>query len=147
MSPARQVGNAIDSMVAGSARGVTRRRFLRRAGQAAFGTAVAVAYGSLTVRPAEAAVCGPSPYCNLSTRCYSSGACHNTSRTKPRAYSKFYCISSGAGYPNCWYATSPAGNRYRCCDCCADYNTGGNRCSTNCGSGFYACICRSAGPV
>lgn len=139
-----------DELVVRAARGtaLTRRRFLRNAGCAAVSTSFVLAMGTRANAShvsgcgdlkADGRVCGPSPYCS-SSRCYESGACHNSTRTKPRAYASNYCIGSGDGYVNCW-CTAAFGNKYRCCDCCVDYNTGGNACQSNCGSGWYACIC------
>ena len=142
-----------DRVVLATARGFTRRGLLRRATGVIAGTTTVAAVWRPGMAWAECVttigrfssnrICGPSPYCN-DTRCYDSGACHNTSRHKPRDYGGGDCIASGEGYGNCW-CVCDSNNLYRCCDCCADVYQGGDTyyCSSSCGGGtWYKCICR-----
>jgi hypothetical protein len=129
---------ALDDAVANAARGMTRRRLVRRASAAALGLAYGTAF--LWQRPdlsgANHNACS-GVHCS-STRCYDSGYCHNTTRTGRRGYNTNYCIGSSGGVA-CW-----SNNGYRCCDCCADYNTGSFSCQL-CGGFFWACGCY--GPI
>jgi hypothetical protein len=142
----------VDRMVAASARTLTRRKMLRGAGATIATSVVAAGVWRPGMAWAECVgiaprfsgnrVCGPSPYCN-DWRCYSSGACHNTSNHKPRGYGGSSCISTGEGYGNCW-CVCDSNNLYRCCDCCANTYQGGDTvyCSGCGGGNWYRCICR-----
>ena len=142
----------VDEIVVQGARTVTRRRFLRNAGASAFGVALATTFFGARPYAAHAShvntICGPSPYCRQS-RC-SGYRCHNTDRTRWRAYNGNKCGSSRT--KNCW-TTCRNGAKYRCCDCCADrYQSDmlsqrghprGPRCYGCPGSArWYTCICR-----
>ncbi len=145
-----------EDLVERSARGISRRRFLRRAG----GAVAAASIASVVWRPGMAwaeciartdpfnadRICGPSPYCS-STRCYDSGRCHHSTQHRARTYGGNRCVSEITDYSNCW-CVCKSGNLYRCCDCCADTYQGGitdycerATCPTP-NQGWYECICR-----
>lgn len=157
-----------DRAVATSLMSLNRKRFFRRAGAAGF----AAAFLATTWRPGVASadhclvnkgpwmpdrICGPSPYCST-TRCYTSGSCHSTCSTRPRAYGGSQCFTSQPNHENCWCVCSVNGNKYNCCDCCADTYQGGiayccdgggcpgGSCGSNpgaCNGAFwYKCICK-----
>lgn len=130
--------NRLDSTMEATARGLTRRRLMQRAGTGALGVAFGTAY--LWQRPDLAS--GQHTACQgilcSSTRCYDSGYCHCTTRTKRRAYTRGYCLGCDGGTA-CW--TEQHGCLWRCCDCCADYDTLWYTCDF-CGGFFWACVCR-----
>jgi hypothetical protein len=143
-----------DHLVSATARIITRRRFMRNAGAAAFGGALATATGATWPLKANAGiypgnhVCGPSQYCP-SNRC-DGFHCHQTNRTSYRPYGGSYC-SGTSGVTNCWTSPCVRGGKYMCCDCCMDdypgpdvYGNPSGRCS-GCPSSaaWYKCICHS----
>lgn len=142
---------AADDLVVRAARGMNRRRFLRGAGSAALAGAATTAFLS---RPSDAGVypgghiCGPSPYCNHSTRC-DGYRCHQTTQTSYRGYGGSTC--TGSSGTNCWSACKN-GTRYYCCDCCVDnypgddvYGRNAARCyGCCCNPSWWQCICHSA---
>jgi hypothetical protein len=131
---------AAEGLVIRAARELTRRRLLRRSGEAVLGGTLAAAFVGARTQPSLAqgqTACPTVAICN-STRCYPDGTCHNTARTKPAGYLQFNCIYSG-GPTQCW--TEQHGCFWVCCDCCVDYNTGSGVCQ-NCGAFYYACVCR-----
>lgn len=137
----------LDNIVESSARGLSRRRLFRGAGEGALAGILGTAFlwGRHNVASTSAAMreaCQGNPICR-STRCYDSGYCHYTdggATSAYRVYDSTTC-SDGYGEVNCWEEIVN-GYRWRCCDCCMNYYTGGPRCTTYCGTTKYACICR-----
>ena len=133
-----------DTIVAATAKGLSRRRMLGNAGSVALGAALFTALGAKSdvaeAQCASAYPCGPAPMCGCD-RCndgYSwqcDGAEPNTDPARWGPGSQ-PCSPS---YGNCWMSGS-----IHCCDCCAYFPT----CRTgalcyNCGAGnWYKCICR-----
>jgi hypothetical protein len=138
-----------DRVVAKSAHALTRRRFLRNAGNAALGATLAATYLGTRPELAEACTfsnfCGPSPICG-GFRC--TGSVHqlcNTSRsdTKWRKHDQFVCGT--AADINCWYSPCSGGVKYQCCDCAGNDTGGCGFITSGCGSGTWrSCICQSA---
>jgi hypothetical protein len=130
-------------MVEGAARGITRRRLMRRAGSVALGAAVVTAYGSRTREEAIACTspspCYGAPLCG-SHRCNGFYCAAGRSDTNWSCYGGGRCCGN-SGVDNCWEYTP---TRTRCCDCCA-YRpscTTGASCSGCGSSGWYTCICK-----
>jgi hypothetical protein len=127
-----------------AARGLTRRRFLKRTGQLG-ALAAGTMSGLLWRMPSAAAdpcyncpsACGPSPICSAS---YCTGS-NCTGSGQERRYGQSYC-----GTPSCWgedCCTPTCSADYgiwNCCDCCAP--AGGLSCSGSC-STKKRCICRA----
>jgi hypothetical protein len=112
----------------------SRRTFMRRSLTAAFAFGASAALANSFVAPAEAAICGPSPYC-ASTQCDTLHQdCRGSAGCRRRKYNTSYCSSTA---PNCWLVIS-GDVRYHCCDCCCPGGTGG-LCS---GCSGRKCICR-----
>ena len=130
----------LDHAVLATARGITRRRLLRRAGSGAFGLLVAGAFFSRTAEEAfadqVACSAGGIPVCS-STRCYSNGTCHNTLQTRPAYHNTGTCTTSN----HCWLE-QPANCIWQCCDCCVNYNTGFEACNS-CAGIYWGCACRA----
>jgi hypothetical protein len=138
-----------DTLVAGAARGMTRRRVLRNAGGFALGAAATVAYAG--TRPDIAAACtywsgcGPAPRC-ADYRCTGYKCNGGRSDTAWALWQGGSAPCSGdSGVDNCW-TICQSGTKYFCCDCCA-YRpscTAGDSCY-NCGSsGWRKCICKGS---
>lgn len=138
--------DGIEQGVATVARGITRRRLLRRAGKGALGVAFGTAYLWHRPLPAYAGQFCSGARCN-ETRCYDTGRCHCTCRTRPATYQGWTC--NQCGDYGCWIT----GSCYRCCDCCVDYVVSGVRCGGDCPGGgcspraMYECACVSNAPV
>jgi hypothetical protein len=132
-----------DRLVAATARGVTRRRFVRRAGSVALGGVIAGAY---VLRPEEAraacnwdiAPCSGSPLCG-GFRCDGYKCIvSSTPHTNWSCYTRYLCCNN-AGTANCW-----CNGGTRCCDCCA-YDAGCKITECTChSSNHWGCICRGA---
>jgi hypothetical protein len=145
----------IDRLVERSAFVITRRRFMRNASGAALGVALATSVGGgfKTLRSfggiyfGGTHICGPSQYCDHSTRC-DGYQCHQSDRSSYSRYGQAVC--SGSGADNCWgVCDTDSGGYYYCCDCCDDYNPGARSdgsaaltCS-GCSSPRWVCICHA----
>ncbi len=125
-----------------AARGLTRRRLIRRGGGAAIGVALGSRVLMWGTPPARAngtpgSPCGPSPLCPGSN-CW-NGQCSNCAG---RVYNTFTCAPGQPG--GCWvenYCGTGQG-KWQCCDCCC-FNGTGSVCSS-CGDSHTrkACLCR-----
>lgn len=133
-----------ERLVHGAARGMTRRRLLRRAGSVALGAAVTTAYlgrggSEVAVACTNPSPCFGAPLCG-GHRCNGYLCRSGRADTNYMCYAAYRCCGN-AGVDNCWEHTQ---TRTRCCDCCA-LNAGcttGGRCS-GCGGGvWHACICK-----
>jgi hypothetical protein len=132
--------NRVDQLVLFAARGMTRRRLLRRTGGLALSGALGAVFLGPAAQNAAAAsrACGGAVVC-ASDRCTSLGHCRDNTiiGVRPGGYLHGDCFySSGT---QCW--TEQFDCLWVCCDCCVNYNTGFGAC-TNCGGGYYACVCR-----
>lgn len=143
------VDAAVLRLADGVARGLTRRQFLKRAGQA--GLVLALSTTNLLWHTGTASAdpctgpCGPSPLCS-NTKC-SSGNCNlSVSGVKRRVnantgvHEGYACGSNTAN--NCWVedCCSRNGSFWNCCDCCVS-GTQAPLCTPNCSK--HACICRT----
>jgi hypothetical protein len=149
------IGAFSDRVVASAARGITRRRMLRDAGGAAFGSALAVAYFGMHADVAQACkwsvVCGPSPLCG-GFRCggpnYAAWQCNNDRFDTwiQTGHGSYDCGGTRRGPNNCWNAPCYRHQVWRCCDCCGN---GANNCNhpchrSSCGSSTWgSCICHA----
>ena len=124
----------LDEAVLRSARGVSRRGFLRRLANGAAGVAFGTAF--LWRRPDLALAnhndCSgrhcAAAYCGSAGRCKSG-----LLNVKRRRYLGNYCVSDT--FPHCWETAN-----YRCCDCCSTTNNGESSCSL-CSGLMWQCGC------
>ena len=132
----------IDRLVLSTAETLSRRRVLRRAGDAIAATALAATLFDLSAKSAFAAgscsthPCGPSPVCTYRTAC---GNVSNCGGCRGRIDNTYTCQAGNTG--GCWPESCSSGvwqGNWSCCDCSCP--TGGN--TTSCGG--QACICRYA---
>lgn len=138
-----KVSESPERLAAAAARGLTRRRFMRRAGSVALGATVATAYVGRAPDDVKAVCTSPSP-CYGAPRC-GSFRCNSWYCDAARADTNWSCYGGGrccgnSGVNNCW---DHPPTRTRCCDCCA-YNPScktGAPCSSCGSSGWYTCIC------
>lgn len=134
-----------DDLVAGAARGLTRRRLFRNSSGAALSAALSVSYLGAGAEVAEACtwstVCGPSPICG-DPRCNGSHCDTSRSDTQWRKHDQFVCGTSSD--VNCWQTCSSAGNLWQCCDCAGNDTNGCGELCSGCGAGTWrACICHA----
>lgn len=136
-----KIARSPERLVTASAKGMTRRRFMRRAGTTALGAAVTTAY--LGRRSDEAKACANPAPCYGAPRC-GGHRCNGFQCDAARADTNWSCYGGGqccgnAGYDNCWEAPG----RIRCCDCCAHNAecTTGAPCSGCGSSNWHTCIC------
>jgi hypothetical protein len=113
----------------------SRRTFMRRSLTAAFAFGASAALSNAFVAPAEAAICGPSPYCASSQCSATRQDCYSSAGCRRRKYNTSSCASWTTS--NCWVAVYQD-TRHLCCDCCCPGGTGG-LCS---GCSGRKCICR-----
>lgn len=160
MTRMKQISNAPERLVERTAYFVNRRRLLRDASGVAAGATIA---GALLDRvilkdglveeayavtcqgydcgaQCKTGACGPRPPCN-GNNCLDNGQCKDTGGVKASGYGGDVCISPPANKANCWCTCGDGNNLRRCCDCCQNLASGGERCF-QCGGGtWHKCLC------
>lgn len=141
--------SALLNMADAAARSVSRRTFLKRAGQMAFAVGVSMSWIVKAASPAAARCyqcgdpCGPSPPCGSSKCVSGTGDCKTSvAGVRYRDHDDFFCTNSSG---QCWTANCCAGvcppgqqQSRLCCDCCIDADP--NTCTSPCDP-KKACIC------
>jgi hypothetical protein len=128
---------------AGVAQLTSRRTFMRRTLEGAFALAASSALvNTVFAEQAEAALCGPSPYC------YCCGDTIRTCGSATNCTTRNYGTSRCGTLNNCWSVRTSTGVVYLCCDCCCRASRGcassswsycfGGTCTTN----YKRCICQ-----
>jgi hypothetical protein len=145
---------SVEYAVAGLARavasGVSRRTFLRRAGEAGLAAGLTLSWIGVLAEKAGAAgscsggACGPSPPCDYVVI---TGLCLQPAdpAIKGRNYNTYQCASSGAeggSWTESYGSSCASPGSWRCRDC-AEKNSGTGHLVSGCGSGTWrACIRR-----